>query len=189
MNTPSHAIINPAVLGSDPKSTFWAAFAGSIIPDVPLFGFYFYHRFWRGISEADVWDKEFFTTSTAPWTNALHSFPLIALALTAAYAAKARDWVKVFLWSMFLHDIEDFFLHHDDAHRQLWPLSGWRFLSPVSYWDLKYHGTAGAAFEMACVLAALFVLAQRHEERTPRLAFTSLAGFYVGTYSLIYLLS
>ncbi len=44
-------------------------------------------------------------------------------------------------------------VHHDDGHRHFFPLSDWRFASPVSYWDPEHYGrivgTAEAVFVVA----------------------------------------
>jgi hypothetical protein len=77
----------------------------------------------------------------------LHSLPLVALAATLLRTAPAR----AFLASMALHAVADLLTHHDDAHRHLWPLSGWRFASPVSYWDPAHFGAWFAPLE--CALA------------------------------------
>ena len=43
-----------------------------------------------------------------------------------------------------LHLLFDLPLHHDDGRAHFWPLTGWIFESPVSYWDVR-HGAAWVA--------------------------------------------
>lgn len=42
--------------------------------------------------------------------------------------------LKWLSWSLLLHACADFPLHHDDAHRQFYSFSDFRFASPISYW-------------------------------------------------------
>jgi hypothetical protein len=53
---------------------------------------------------------------------------------------------------MALHSLGDIFLHHDDAHRHFFPLLDWQFVSPVSYWDPRFHGEIVAIVEILMVL-------------------------------------
>ena len=53
---------------------------------------------------------------------------------------------------MALHVPEDLFLHHDDGHRHFYPLSQWRYSSPVSYWDPNHYGKIVAPLEALAVV-------------------------------------
>ena len=55
------------------------------------------------------------------------------------------------LASMTLHCLADLALHREDAHGHLFPLSDWRFTSPVSYWDPAHYGLIFAACELVLV--------------------------------------
>ena len=59
-------------------------------------------------------------------------------------------------------------VHTDDAHRHLLPLSDWRFHSPVSYWDRRYHGAQFAIFELMLNLVLLGYLLRRPVQRWMR---------------------
>ncbi len=48
--------------------------------------------------------------------------------------------VFAFSGSALLHSVIDFLCHRNDAHMHLWPLTQWRFRSPVSYWDPNHFG-------------------------------------------------
>jgi len=52
-------------------------------------------------------------------------------------------------------------LHHDDAHRHFLPLSGFRFESPISYWDPAHYGLVFGAVELAGVVVGSIVLIRR----------------------------
>jgi len=85
---------------------------------------------------------------------------LIALAAFFAWRAGATQ-ALAFLASMALHCLVDLPLHREDAHAHFWPLTSWRFLSPISYWDPRHGGSFFLAFELALLLAAPFVLRRR----------------------------
>ena len=79
---------------------------------------------------------------------------------------------------MALHAAADLLVHADDAHRHLWPLSDWRFASPVSYWDPRHHGAWFAPVECVAALAMLAAVRRRAGRRT-RVALAALAVAYV----------
>ncbi|RMD80516.1 MAG: hypothetical protein D6809_00965 [Gammaproteobacteria bacterium] len=135
--------------------------AGALLPDLPLLLYYLWARLGAGLSEAQVWSKGYF--EDGPWQDlidACHAFPLLLPAWLAARWAQAEA-ASALLASMLLHAGADFLLHHDDAHRQLFPLSDWRFRSPVSYWDPRYHGAWASVAEAALVLIGGWWLAGR----------------------------
>ena len=67
-----------------------------------------------------------------------------------------------------VHALFDLLVHREDGHRHLWPLSDWRFMSPVSYWDPEYGGALGSLLEVVLVAAASVVLWRRHPQRPVR---------------------
>jgi len=52
----------------------------------------------------------------------------------------------------------DFPLHHDDGRPHFWPLSGWIFESPLSYWDVRQGARWVAPVELALALVAAATL-------------------------------
>jgi membrane-bound metal-dependent hydrolase YbcI (DUF457 family) len=87
--------------------------------------------------------------------------------------------------SVLLHALGDAFLHREDGHRHLWPISTWRFESPVSYWDPAHHGSLGAGFEVGVVLASTVAL-WRDASRGGRIALASLSAVSVLGWALFY---
>jgi LexA-binding, inner membrane-associated putative hydrolase len=150
MNTQTHALMGAALLGSAQSlSNTWAAVAGGLAPDVPMIVMVASARWIGGKS-----GREIFGT--------LYFLPLWTLALTLALALGWSS-AAVFAASGLLHIALDFFLHHDDAHRQFWPLSNWRFASPVSYWDTRHYGALFRPFELALTLGFTGTLLTRHQ--------------------------
>lgn len=172
MNTPSHLLINAAALGSRPAGRRWAVAAGALAPDAPIYFFYAYEKLVLHAPEALIWRRDYAVSWIQPVVDALHSFPLILIALGLALLFR-REVAKLFSLSLLLHACEDFPLHHDDAHRQFFPFSDYRFRSPLSYWDPRHHGAWGAALELALTVAAVVILVRRHEDRRARVAWIS----------------
>ena len=169
MNAPAHVVFNALVLGHGPWRRAWLPIAaGSLTPDLPMVAFYAYQRGVLGTPETVIWTHAYFEPEWQLVFNGFHSIPLIALAALLAWRTGAIGWLAFFS-SMLLHSLTDLAVHHDDAHAHFLPLSSWRFESPVSYWDPRYHGDIVAALEMLLILAGGIALAARSREKPWRL--------------------
>lgn len=107
--------------------------------------------------------------STGPFFTAgslLHSLVPAATVL-AVYLLffRRRDPRRVVLWFVLgwaAHGLTDLLTHAHDGWPPLWPLSGWRWQSPVSYWDPEYYGQEFALLEHgALLLVILLILVSR----------------------------
>lgn len=176
MNTPSHMLIGAAFFARrDRPRTTLAAFAGGLAPDLSLFLMVGWAVFFAGASWHDVFGELY---SSDAWQRVFavdHSLPLwTALALVARLAAAPA--LLAFAGSGLAHAATDLLLHHDDARRQLWPLSDWVFRSPVSYWDPRHHGDVVAPLEALLVLALTAALLRRLARRWERALVLVVAG-------------
>jgi hypothetical protein len=81
--------------------------------------------------------------------------------------------------SALLHSIIDFLCHRDDAHMHFWPLTEWRFRSPVSYWDGNYYGHQFSLFEAALGLFFAVVLWRRYSLLAVRILLAICIAAYV----------
>jgi hypothetical protein len=131
--TPAHALVNWLILGRrDRPQTTAAIVAGSLFPDLPMFAFYAYQKLLR-TPDSDIWGRVYFDSAWQAFFDVFNSIPLIALCLLVTWRLAAIRWTVLFA-AMGLHVVFDLPLHQDDAHRHFFPLSDWRFVSPVSYW-------------------------------------------------------
>ncbi|MEQ9571409.1 MAG: hypothetical protein RLN95_04890, partial [Nitratireductor sp.] len=89
--------------------------------------------------------------------------------------------------SALLHSLIDFLTHRADAHMHLWPLSDWRFRSPVSYWDPDYYGNWFGLFEAALGVALIVVLFRRYRALPLRAGLLVVLGLYVAVPAFFYL--
>ncbi|MEO1069565.1 MAG: hypothetical protein AAFW95_10665, partial [Cyanobacteria bacterium J06638_6] len=142
MNTPNHLIINLALLRRpESPSMTWPILIGALIPDAALFVFYGWAR-WQRLPERVIWNEAYYSQ---PWQAIFavgNSIPLGLLGVGLGYYFQ-RPWLGLLGASMVLHHLADLPLHHDDAHQHLWPFSSFRFISPVSYWDVEHFGHLG----------------------------------------------
>jgi membrane-bound metal-dependent hydrolase YbcI (DUF457 family) len=197
MNTQTHMLMGAALFGRPMPRLAWAAVAGGIAPDVPMYlivaGLRMVGYPMREIFERLYWEN---------WwqiANAIgHSFVLWGGLVAVSLALLPRPWSDRFAAqsssasgrhdpappagrltrsapllfavsaSALLHSAIDFLVHRDDAHMQFWPLTEWRFRSPLSYWDPAHGGTWFGLFEAALGILLIVVLFRRYRSRRLR---------------------
>lgn len=154
MKTPSHWILNLVFLGQAVSPAAKIAITlGAILPDLPIFVFYAISKYIHRLPESTIWNQAYY----APfWQNTValfHSLPLAGLGLAVCAACQWQPGVMLCL-SLMAHSLLDLPVHHDDAHRHFFPLSDYRWMSPISYWDRAHYGSIVALVELLLVLAA-----------------------------------
>jgi hypothetical protein len=173
MNTQTHVIMGAVLFGRTIPHRAWIAAAGGLIPDIPMF------MIVAALKLSGVSDREIFgTLYWQNWwqiTNAIgHSFLLWGLVSILAVVMRERisntlaaieGWGLVFIFSAsaLLHAVIDLLCHREDAHMSLWPLTRWKFISPVSYWDDRHYGQYFGVFEAALGLVLAVVLFRRFQ--------------------------
>ena len=178
MNTPAHAVLNLVALGrKDSAHTVVPILVGGVLPDVPMFAFYFIEKIVLGTPERVIWSTRYYDPVWQGIIDLVHSVPVILILLGAAWWIGSR-WFAACFASMALHIPGDFFLHHDDAHRHFFPVTNWRFESPVSYWDSRHYGDRVETLEMLAVVLALGLLIKRYDGRSARAKVGIMAGAY-----------
>ena len=178
VNTPSHLIINLLFLEEAPGNPPVSAIAlGSVLPDLPIWIFYLHARLVRRLPQRSLWKNAYHDPVWHVFFDAAHSFPLILLGVAMAGWLEMPWWSWLFA-SMGLHALCDLPLHHDDAHRHFFPLSNWRFFSPISYWDVRYHGAITARLEVFVVLTGCIILWQRQPLPIMHWLIAFIAGMY-----------
>ena len=119
---------------------------GSFLPDAAIYALFTWSKA-AGIPERRVWDEIYWQEPWRDLTAVGNSvFVWLGLLVAGILVLRTRVAFRVGLALFFvsvaalLHVALDFPVHHDDAHRHLWPFSDWVFRSPVSYWDPAHHG-------------------------------------------------
>jgi hypothetical protein len=171
MNTQSHVIMGAVLMGRGVSAKAWAGALGGLIPDVPMIAIVIALKI-SGVPNQVIFGSLYWQN----WwqtTNAIgHNFwlwsGLVLLGLLmrdrlSASAAAFDRWTLVALLagSALLHSVIDFLCHREDAHMSLWPLTRWKFMSPVSYYDPAHYGLWFALFEASlCILLAVILFRQ-----------------------------
>jgi hypothetical protein len=159
--TSTHIILNTAILGRKkyPERN-WPLVLGSLLPDLPMifyfFAMVFIHGRWDAASRATLNEYHF----RQFWVDAAHSIPIALAGLLLCLVLKSRFGLYFFA-AMGLHNLEDLPLHAEYSHRHFFPLSDYRFFSPISYADPHYHAAVVAPLEWAVIVFCVCLLWKR----------------------------
>ena len=112
MNTPSHAIINLALLTKPqlPQANL-AIVIGGILPDIPIFIFYFWAKFIAHLPEAKIWSEAYYQPLVQDVVATFHSIPLAMIGLLISYYF-GWEIMEVICISLILHSLLDLSLIH-----------------------------------------------------------------------------
>ncbi len=149
-----------------------------MLPDLPMMIFYFVEKVIRGTAEAAIWGQVYHRDSWQAFFDVFNSLPLIGIGWLVSLWARTRLGALVFA-SMALHVAFDFPVHREDAHRHFFPLSDWRFTSPVSYWDPNHYGDIFAPVEALAVVVGCVVLFRGYEARAGKAVVGLIGGSYL----------
>ena len=179
MHTQTHLLIGAAALGRPGRAGMGlAAGFGSVLPDIPAIVMAGWALLVQRRDADEVFRVAYFSDAWHAVLAPAHSVPLWALVLAGGFAL-GRDVVKAFAGGGLLHMAFDLPVHADDPHRHFWPLSDWRFESPVSYWDPAHFGLWVAPLEVAAGLALVVLLWRRWSSRWARAGLLLLGVLYV----------
>lgn len=175
MNTPAHLIMGAAAFGRPGAAgVTWCALAGGFVPDLSLYVMAGVSIFLMGISPQVVFDQLYYSPAWQQVFAIDNSFVLWGIALGLAIWRKAPGAVA-FCGAALLHLAFDFPLHNDDARMHFWPLTDWKFISPVSYWDPALGGNIVGLAEATLVAVMAVYLLRRFRELGLRIVFAGLA--------------
>ncbi len=181
MDTGAHIVCNLLIQGRHrlPRLQLFAVvIIGAIAPDLPIIAFYAWEALVLNTPEHVIWSERYYLPGWQNFIDAFNSIP-ITLGLLAVAAAIRCKSMAVLLAGVLLHIALDLPLHHDDAHRHLFPISDWRYESPVSYWDPAHYGNILMPLQAMFVAAGLVWLWFRHRGRFERAALVALGSVYL----------
>jgi len=177
METYSHAVFTWALAKHGVKAGRAAGIAGAAgatLPDAPSFAATAYYigtdylwEGWRSTDSEELLNAIYFTGPFGATASALHSVVPVAalLVLYGLLGLGERDRRGILLWFLLGwagHTLADFLTHVDDTRPLFWPISGWEWSSPVSYYNSLYYGREFFAISHALILLiALWLLFKR----------------------------
>jgi hypothetical protein len=142
----------------------WAA-SGAVLPDLPAICgvLWLAVRRRRGFTRREFCQEACEKGPFGAPDAALHSaLPVVTLlTLQLASGARGNRARLAFGLGWAAHVLADALTHAEDARPILWPLSRWRFRSPVSYWDRSRHALPFALVEHRAVLLVTIRLISR----------------------------
>ncbi len=194
MNTQSHAIITYYLVrkGLEQRSFLppvinTVLFCGALAPDFHLYIFFGWYTAIQPVSQQVIWEELYFRHDWQVIFDLFHSLPMwIAAGLIFRYSGLARG--ALFCLAAGLSALQDFLVHHGDAHAHFYPFSKFRFQSPVSYWNPEHYGQYFSIIEIVLSLAAGIWTYRRLQSRWGRvLLVTSLVVLFLnyGLWSFI----
>lgn len=181
MNTPSHSIVNLAVLLPLAPDAALPILLGSVLPDLPMLVLYGWAKGIRRQSERQIWGETYWQPLWQTLTHGFHSIPLALAGAGLAYQLNQMPLLLLCL-SAVLHSLGDLPVHHDDAHRHFLPLTGYRFISPLSYWDRRYHAKWVSLGEKLLVALTTLTLLPQVEALWVRGLLLGVNGLYWSSY-------
>jgi len=168
MNTPTHLIMAATVFAKpEQRKLTTAALLGGFIPDFSLYFLFIWHKFVLNTSTAQIFNELYFSKAWQQIFAIDNSFILWGAFLALAIWLKSK-WMIALAGAGLLHILFDFPLHVEDARAHFWPVTMWKFHSPLSYWDPNHHGSIVAVLEIIMVCVMLGILWKRFPDILPR---------------------
>lgn len=157
MNTPAHLIFGAAAFGKPGRSgVTMAALIGAMLPDLSLYLLVAW-ELWKGTDAQVIFDQLYFSDAWMSIFSVDNSFILWGLLMGFALWRRV-SWLVALCGGALLHIALDFPFHGEDARPHFWPLTNWKFESPISYWDPSHHGTLVGGVEIAiCAALTIYV--------------------------------
>jgi hypothetical protein len=178
MNTQTHVIMSAALFGGAMPKRAGIAALGGVLPDVPMLLIVLALKL-SGVPAQRIFEEMYWQNWWQITNGIAHNFwawgGLLLLALfmrerLGASSAKIDFWSLVFVFALsgFLHSAIDFLCHREDAHMSLWPVTRWKFMSPVSYYDSAHYGRWFSLFEATLGVVLSIVLLRRFSAKLLR---------------------
>lgn len=109
---------------------------GAVLPDLPFIigGMY---KLWQGAGITNLHEQVIPMPGVFFWSSFWHSYLVLAAFYAMLHsvplaASLSGGWVT--------HLLLDILTHAGDASPLFWPISDWRTLSPISYWQPAFGG-------------------------------------------------
>ncbi|MEL6920883.1 MAG: hypothetical protein AAFO77_07625 [Pseudomonadota bacterium] len=206
MMTQTHFLVGAALFCSPkrPARQNAAVLIGAFVPDAAIYALFIWSKL-AGIPEQRLWDVIYFSEPMLTFTAIGNSVPLYAvvaiLGIAEVRSASAElaggpngqiplglsrfidpDYTNVlvlFGLGALAHVGLDFPVHAGDAHPHFWPVTDWRFFSPISYWDSAHFGDWFAPVEALLGIALAVLVFRRFTALWVRIMTAALIIAYI----------
>ncbi len=182
MQTPTHALLAFALLAKEGDSKRnRIILIGSLIPDLFIYVCWIWLSA-HGVSQDKIWNEIYFESGVQFWSALSNSIPIYAaLAITGwIYRKKTTGLLLlVFALAALIHMATDFPFHAEDVHQHFWPITHWKFHSPLSYWDPRHYGQIISSLETLLAFLCITALLKRLTGKKTRAFLLILLGLYI----------
>jgi hypothetical protein len=189
MNTQTHVIMGAALFGRAVPKRAWVAALGGLTPDLPMLLIVITLALW-GVPAHTIFGEMYWQNWWQICNAIGHNLWLwsglivLGLVMRDRLSASARSYdawtgVSLFAGSALLHTAIDFLCHREDAHMSFWPVSRWKFMSPVSYYDPQHYGTWFSLFEAVMGFMLALLLFRQFGHSVVRLCLLIAMALYV----------
>jgi LexA-binding, inner membrane-associated putative hydrolase len=176
MHTQTHIIMGAALFGRKIPAYAWAGVIGGVIPDIPMFAFVAALKF-NGVPDILIFNLLYFQNWWQISNGISHSLIFWPLIFATSWILKNfanERWrngvmlVSIVAASATVHSVIDMLCHREDAHMHFWPLTWWKFMSPVSYYNSQFYGRYFSAFEAVLGITMAIYLMKTYQSRIVR---------------------
>lgn len=186
MMSMTHTIMATAALARcDTPRRNWAVFIGSVLPDAFIYVFWAWFTFAEGETQRRIWDGLYFQAETQLIASIFNSIPIYVGIGVLGYLNRATLFGRIALFvsaAALIHIAFDLPFHNHDAYAHFWPLSDWRFISPLSYWEADFHARYVTMLECVLALTCLVAIWKRFTVRWVRILTIVFVIFYAALF-------
>ena len=172
MMSPTHTLLALALFTKKDKPVRnWSVFIGSVIPDSFIYVAWIVLTFFMQVEQEIIWREIYFDDPMQTIAAIFNSVPLYLLVLLIGFLNRQKLWGKAVMFfglAALSHIALDFPVHNHDAYAHFWPLSEYRFFSPVSYYEEHLHGDLVGTVDAAIAIISCLVLWRRFEKHWVR---------------------
>lgn len=179
MMTPTHILVGGALF-SRPLSagSNIAILAGALTPDLSIYVLYGWAKFIADIPSRVVWSQIYWQEPWQMLSAISNSIPLYTAILMLAVIGRVR-WLVMFAAAALSHLALDLPFHNSDAHKHFWPITDYRFNSPLSYWNSNHFGDYVRIAEFGIGLICILVIWRRFNALWVKCAMAVLLASYI----------
>lgn len=189
MNTQTHVIMGAVLMGQAVPRRALLGALGGLAPDIQMLLIVIVLKL-AGTPDRIIFGELYWQNWWQICNAIAHNFwlwsGLVCLGLymrdrlsTSARGFDAWTGVSLFAGSALLHTTIDFISHREDAHMSFWPVTRWKFISPVSYYDPQYYGAWFSSFEAVLGLVLAVILFRQFKNRFLRACIAIAMARYV----------
>lgn len=141
-----------------------SVFLGSIVPDSFIYVAWVILTVFMGVSQERIWGDIYFDDPMQIIASIFNSIPIYLGLLAFGFFKRQKIWgmaLMFFALAALSHIALDFPVHNHDAYAHFWPLSDWRFYSPISYYEKHLHGNTVGVIDASIAIISSLVLWRR----------------------------